>query len=247
MVRFIMIFAGLGLFVCLTIVTTATTYARDFSKYGITTEIKEEGFLAMIARKLKEVDMTKEQARMQKLAQERINEPAPVAGIIRTTKARSYSFDPTFTLREDIRLPCGMLLYPKGTKVNPLDHMDLARKMIFIDARDKSQEHWLKAQIKEPDKDSAAHGNNKDQEQGSNEPEQNEVGQNKIEQEELVIILVGGRPLELQERLSHAVWFDQGGVLTSKFGIKQVPATVVQEESMLRIEEIYLGSSYVSQ
>ncbi|WP_218460808.1 type-F conjugative transfer system protein TraW [Rickettsia sp. TH2014] len=54
------------------------------------------------------------------------------------------------------------------------------------------------------------------------------------------IILVKGSVLELSDQISRAVYFDQGGSLTNKFGIKQTPAIVEQEGSRLKIEEILL-------
>jgi conjugal transfer pilus assembly protein TraW len=189
-------------------------YAKDFGKYGVTMEVREEGFLAMVLRKLKTIDMAKVEEKMQKQVEARVHEPVAVAGITRTTKARSYTFDPTYTLQEDIYLPDGNLLHAEGTKVNPLNHMDLNRKMLFIDARDVTQEEWLKDQIKNHNKDLRS------------------------KEEELIVILVSGRPLELQDRLGKEIYFDQNGVLSSRFGIKQVPALVTQEEKLLRIEEI---------
>lgn len=54
------------------------------------------------------------------------------------------------------------------------------------------------------------------------------------------IILVKGSPLKLQEQ--HKIWFyfDQAGILTEKFDIKQVPAIVTQEGLKLKISEIKL-------
>ena len=227
MTRFILIFIGL----C--VVPQQVASARDFGKYGVTSEIKEEGFLAMITRKLKSVDMTSVQKNMQQLAEGRVNEPTPVRGITKTKIARSFTFDPTYTLQEDIHLPCGKLLHKAGTKVNPLDHMELARKMIFIDARDEAQAKWLKNQIELRRKEFAAKEKDRDQKV-----------EGKDEKEELVIILVAGRPFELQESLDKVVYFDQNGELTSRVGIKQVPAIVTQENKLLRIEEVYIGESH---
>ncbi len=188
--------------------------AKDLGKYGSTTGIKEEGFLAMIARKLKTVDIEKEQENMKAQAQKRIDEPVPVKGIIRTKEARSFTFDPTYILLEDIYLPSGTLMHPAGTKVNPLDHMDLDRKMIFIDAKDQEQITWLETQVKKHN------------------------GAPNSREETLIVILVSGRPLELQEKLQKVVYFDQNGELTSKFGIRQVPAIIMQEDKLLHIDEI---------
>lgn len=52
------------------------------------------------------------------------------------------------------------------------------------------------------------------------------------------IILVAGRILELQEQLGKQLYFDQAGEITTRFGIKHVPAIAVAENNMIRIEEI---------
>ena len=50
------------------------------------------------------------------------------------------------------------------------------------------------------------------------------------------IILVKGSPLKLQRKEKIWIYFDQGGILTSKLGITQVPALVVQEGLQLKIK-----------
>lgn len=54
-------------------------------------------------------------------------------------------------------------------------------------------------------------------------------------------ILVKGRPLELEESERRAVFFDQGGILCKKFGIKSVPSRISQESLLLKIESIPKG------
>lgn len=54
------------------------------------------------------------------------------------------------------------------------------------------------------------------------------------------IVLVNGSVLEISDQISRAVYFDQGGSLTNKFGIKQTPAIVEQEGRRLKIEEVML-------
>lgn len=53
-------------------------------------------------------------------------------------------------------------------------------------------------------------------------------------------ILVAGEPLTLTRQWKRQVYFDQGGHLTRRFGIKQVPALVSQDPSQkrLRIDEM---------
>ena len=54
------------------------------------------------------------------------------------------------------------------------------------------------------------------------------------------IILTAGSPFELMETLKEPIYFDQGGTLTKKLGIKHVPAVVVQERLKLKVTEIVL-------
>ena len=52
------------------------------------------------------------------------------------------------------------------------------------------------------------------------------------------IILISGRPLDIQRKNKVWIYFDQQGVLTTKLGIKGVPAIVEQVGLKLRIMEI---------
>ncbi len=114
--------------------------------------------------------------------------------------------DPTYILPEDASLPCGKVLHPAGTIVNPLDVMKLERRIFFINGKDEEQVAWLLEHFKD---------------------EQDRV------------ILVAGSPVKLSERLGREIYFDQhNGFLTKKWGIKAVPAIVMQEKNRLKIMEI---------
>ncbi len=52
------------------------------------------------------------------------------------------------------------------------------------------------------------------------------------------VVLVGGSPVLLAQAWHRPVYFDQGGKLVRKFGIRQVPARVMQQGSQLRIDEL---------
>lgn len=51
-------------------------------------------------------------------------------------------------------------------------------------------------------------------------------------------ILVAGEPLSLMRDWKRRVFYDQGGALIRKFGIRQVPAIVAQEGKRFRVDEI---------
>lgn len=210
------------LFLCVLIVQlqAQTVWAKDFGTRGSVTQIEEQAFLEMIKERLKKVDIKEQQKQMQVLARDRVENPRPVEGVSPAKEDRVFYFDPSYVLDKDAVLPCGKILYKAGTKVNPLAVMDLNRRMFFIDSREGAQVAWLKTQL-------------------------NRVlpGQEKIIEDR--VILVGGKPFELQEELKEDgiemnIYFDQFGELSKRFGIKHSPASLEQDGLKIRINEINL-------
>ncbi len=202
------------------LVVPTLAMAKDLGKVANTFEIVEEPFSTMMRRKLEQIDMEAERKKMEAIARDRVENPVPVAGIIEAQESRTFYYDPTYTLEEDAILPCGKVLHKAGTKVNPLEHMDLNRRLFFIDSRKEDQVEWLQEQLSTPIQD------------------QKEIIEDRI-------ILVGGSVFKLKEKLGeqHAdkVYFDQSGELTTKFGIKYSPAIALQEDKKIRIDEINLN------
>lgn len=189
--------------------------AKDFGTRGKTRTISEQPFLEMVHERLQKVDMKLERTKMEAIAKERVNNPSPVTSVTPAARAQTFYYDPTYTLDEDAVLPCGKILHKAGTAVNPLEHMEFDRRLIFIDAREQAQIEWLKQTI-------------------------NLAPDNNLENK---IILVGGSPIKLQEELSVPIYFDQHGSLTTQFGVKHSPAILVQEGLKIKIEEFKVGKS----
>ncbi|MGB3723911.1 MAG: type-F conjugative transfer system protein TraW [Pacificimonas sp.] len=61
------------------------------------------------------------------------------------------------------------------------------------------------------------------------------------------LILIGGSPFDRMKAAQRRFYFDQGGKLTTHFGIRAVPATVEQQGRTLRISEISLAAEGASQ
>ena len=188
-------------------------FAKDFGNRGANYPVAEESILLSLQRKFAALDLKKEGERMRSIAEERVRNPAPVSWVIPAKETREFWHDPTYILTEDAVLPCGRVLYRAGTAVNPLDYMDLDRRLFFVDGREEKQVEWLKSRLL-PDSSS---------------------GENKIEDR---IILVGGSPVELQDKLGFEVYFDQGGELTTRFGIRGSPAVAEQAGKNLKIVEV---------
>ena len=206
--------AGIAIVLYVFILSNSVS-AKDFGNRGTNYPVAEESILLMFQKKLGALDLKKEEERMRKAAEERVKNPAPVSGIVPAKETREFWHDPTYILTEDAVLPCGRVLYRAGTAVNPLDYMDLDRRLFFVDGREEKQVEWLKSRLL-PDSSS---------------------GENKIEDR---IILVGGSPVELQDKLGFEVYFDQAGELTTRFGIKGSPALAEQDEKKLKIVEVAL-------
>lgn len=217
-------------FVAVSILASSADIAKavDFGTRGRIYTIEEQAFLQMIDERLKGVDQDKVRQEMQEQAKQRAKEPLAVEGVEPATEDRVFYFNPSYVLEKDIYLPNKDLFYKAGTRVNPIEEirklgMSLDRRMIFIDAREDEQIQWLKEQL----------------DQYKSESDKNSQAQAAIENR---VILVGGRPFELQEELQRdyqdmVVYFDQGGMLTRKMEIKASPAIVTQEGIMLRIKE----------
>ena len=213
------------------LVTSSIAMAKDFGIKGHVYAIEEQPFLQMIDERLKKVDMEKEKQKMQALAKDRVENPRAVDGISSAKKDRSFYWDPTYTVEKDIILPCGKLLHKRGTKVNPLDHMDFDRRLFVIDARNGAQVDWLKVKLKE------------NLEINKIKKASNQEEAQKLEDR---IILVAGKPFDLAEELKEegidmTVYFDQIGEITGRFCIKYTPALAYQEDKRIRIDQFNLG------
>ncbi|AIT82704.1 MAG: type-F conjugative transfer system protein TraW [Zoogloeaceae bacterium] len=55
------------------------------------------------------------------------------------------------------------------------------------------------------------------------------------------IIFVAGSPFDMMKPHQRRFWFDQGGRLTTRFGIRHTPAVVTSAGKALRITEVPLG------
>lgn len=121
----------------------ASAHATDLGVLGPTYEIKEPHLLQMIEQRLREKEKSGELARIEEEARIRgtdaVRNPQPVASVHATLSARTFYFDPTFTLDRNIVGVKGELLFPAGTRKNPLEIVSLSRHLLFFDARDSRQ------------------------------------------------------------------------------------------------------------
>ena len=187
----------------------APVLARDYGQRGTVFPVIERDLLEQIHSRLTQMERLGETARLNEDLKRRtiarVNRPDPVAGIVRASEARRWQFDPTITLAADIRGAKGELIHAAGTRVNPLDSVQLRAELLFLDGDDPDQLAWALKQTVNAK-----------------------------------LILVKGAPLELMKARQRRFYFDQGGKLTERFGIRSVPARVRQQGRLLEISEIAL-------
>lgn len=117
--------------------------AADLGTLGPTYEIREPHLLHFIEQRLRDKERSGELQRLTKEAQARgvdaVTRPQPVANLRPTETARTYYFDPSFTLDRNIVDAQGRLLFAAGTRKNPLEVVSLSKSLLFFDARDRRQ------------------------------------------------------------------------------------------------------------
>ena len=129
--------------VALVLLTANGAGAQDLGVIGPVYEIAEPSLLEVIRARLQALDASGALARLQHESQTRITreiaDPAPLRGIAKATRARSFHFDPSIEVPYPITDPEGRVLVAPGTRVNPLDTVSLSRPLLFLDARDEDQ------------------------------------------------------------------------------------------------------------
>ena len=198
-------------------VSAAPAAARDYGAAGALFPVVEPDLLASIHARLTMLEKTgatrRLNAELQRRSIARVNRPAPVEGLARAEAARSWLFDPTIVLADDIADDRGRVIMSRGTRVNPLDSVALRHNLLFLDGDDPAQLAWALARA-------------------ANKPPADKPAK---------LILAKGAPLELMRTRRTRFYFDQGGTLIRHFAIRALPAIVEQHGRQLKISEIVLA------
>ena len=191
----------------------APAQAADLGVRGALFPIVEIDLLDVIAAKLKAAKASGRIDALDKAFARRaiasVERPAAVPGLVATREPQTWLYDPTFTVPRDYADQNGRVFAHAGDRINPLLRMpDFNRVMVFFDGDDPSQVAYALSQV-------------------------HRYGAPRTR-----LILVKGSPVELMRREKTQVFFDQMGLLTDKFRLRQVPAIIVREGDALRISEV---------
>jgi conjugal transfer pilus assembly protein TraW len=117
--------------------------ANDLGVVGPTYEIAERDLIEVMKDKFRRMEKSGELARVQENYKQKVidavEKPRPVHGVSSTETVRTFYVDPTWTLDRNVVDEQGKLLFPAGTKVNPLDYAPLTQYLLFFDQREKAQ------------------------------------------------------------------------------------------------------------
>jgi conjugal transfer pilus assembly protein TraW len=127
------------------------TIIKDYGIRGHSFSIIEQSLLEIIMTKLKIAQQSGSLEKMQDEFKEKVKEkiarPEAVLGLHKATKGRSWTYDPTFTQKTDIKDQTGKIIIKAGTKINPLETISWGEPLILIDGDDKEQVAWAKSKI----------------------------------------------------------------------------------------------------
>jgi conjugal transfer pilus assembly protein TraW len=122
--------------------------ARDYGQQGAVFPVVEADLLSVIQKRLMTMQANGEIDRANQALAERtvakVRRPAAVAGIETATEERRWRFDPTITVRQDLRDARGRVIVAAGTRVNPLDTVPLRQRLVFINGDDPGQVAWAR-------------------------------------------------------------------------------------------------------
>ena len=117
--------------------------AENLGVIGPVYEIAEPSLLEVILAQLKRAQDSGELARLERDARRNvtraIKQPAPVTSVTKTTRARTFYFDPSIRVPYPITDADGRVIVSPGTWVNPLDTVTLSKRLLFFDGRDPGQ------------------------------------------------------------------------------------------------------------
>lgn len=146
--------AGLRRIVCWAVLTACcSAQAEDLGQVGRSWPVAERDMAEELIARLREKEASGELAKLHEGMRERakasVRTPRSL-GLPRAAKTRSFLFDPSITVPYDLSDAEGRVFQKAGTSVNPLDHMTLTKRVVFMDASDAAQLDWLRKQLAVP-------------------------------------------------------------------------------------------------
>jgi conjugal transfer pilus assembly protein TraW len=121
---------------------------KDLGVFGETFHVIEKNIIEVLQQKMQ----SEQGQQMLKAFEDKLKaasksesvQPKAVERVTLATQHRSYLFDPSIALSHDLSDHEGTRFYNAGTQLNPLDHMTLSKRYVFIDGRRPRHVEWAK-------------------------------------------------------------------------------------------------------
>ena len=120
----------------------AALFAKDFGVHGKVFPIQEESMDKFFKEQFKDVDQEKLQIDIQKRIIETVKNPKSVDYLKEALVYRSFLFDPSIFVQEDIKDIDGNIIIQKGTHVNPLVIQPFSQGYLFLDGSNQKHIDW---------------------------------------------------------------------------------------------------------
>lgn len=122
---------------------------KDFGTFGHTFPIKEKSLKEVLQEKAGALSQEEVRRGCENLAEKIKKEETLFKKISHIKEAehyRSFVYDPSISLEEDILDDKGEALFPKGMKVNPLEGIALDKGLLFFDGNNPKHIEWAESQ-----------------------------------------------------------------------------------------------------
>ena len=126
--------------------TATQATGKDFGSMGQVFQIEEESILDFMKRSMLQQEIDQMSLKIKKIIVEKAKNPLSVKGIQNAEKYRSFILDLSFKVEKDIKDSKGTLIAKAGTKINPLEKVDLESGLLFLDGSDERQISWARQQ-----------------------------------------------------------------------------------------------------
>lgn len=124
--------------------------AIDHGEMGEAWPITEPDLLEVIRARLELTKATGKlnemNARFADRVKANVQRPTPVAGIVAAIEDRSWKYNPSVTIENDVRDHKGNLIATAGLRINPLDTIGMKQKLVFINGDNPAEVSWAMAQ-----------------------------------------------------------------------------------------------------
>jgi conjugal transfer pilus assembly protein TraW len=129
--------------------------AEDLGVIGPVHPIRETHAIEYIKARLLEKQKNGELAKWEAESKARLSHlmlnPPPVPGLGKTASARTFYYDPTLTVAQNIVDHAGNILVPAGYRKNPLEVFTMSKYLLFFDGQDPKQVAFARQLIRHYD------------------------------------------------------------------------------------------------